>query len=251
MKKLLALLLAILMVLTLGACGNDGTKKENKTNSEQSAFDNGEDVSLLTNEEKTKKATENVLEYLKEKYDLDLDVSRVKEVDFSKLDPDVTVVEVPIDPYVETTDFSYNVITDISKSGEANINFCKDNMNTDFGGWMTRIYYEIFEINTTRPVKDWRVTITPETSYYGIEAKTSATYTYEDLINVMNGLNGKDYKINATVTCTGMEFLHLEMSEEQKAFFDAFEEIKFYYYEAEEGDPSYRYDKSKREFVEM
>lgn len=214
----------MIMVFSLAACGNDS--KNDKTESSSNSSQVDDSIAKLTPEQKSLKAKENVLEYLNAKYE-----STMYIVEDVIMEDDEPTVLVPVKSTYEPDGIYYYVLTDISKSGEDNINFCKDNFqSTSLNGWTKRIFCELMDIQNIYRIEEWYLVVNSD-MFWGIEYKTSGLYTAEDLSTFLNKLSKDGYKLYIRVLCryngAFSEFRDIDLNDEQKKFLNAFEKIEF------------------------
>ncbi len=152
MKRLLALLLATLMVFSLVACGKDN--KTNNTTNTKTEKSETVDISKMSEDELKETALTNATAYIKQKYpDIDWNKGMViEDADFIKQESylnNKTFEELGIHKKTYFVLFSHStdelanefiadiymgkeayVLTDVSKTGQAGIDSCYDNYQT-------------------------------------------------------------------------------------------------------------------------
>lgn len=222
MKRLLALLLATIMVFSLVGCGKNDTTSDNAKNEDVKKTDIV-DVSNLTDYEKVSLAEQNVLDYLKAKYNSDAYI-----IDTEMIVGSDTIYLVPVKPInADDEDKYFHYIgTDISLKGDANLNFCKDDLQMpEIEDAVIEKICEVLNLRDIREFEEGKIIISPDAKV-GIDT----VFNGENIVSFLKELKENNCKIY--IRNRGMSFDENRVfTEEEKDFLNIFEKIEIIYSE--------------------
>lgn len=242
MNKIIALLLSLVMVFSLSACGDKTTNSSNEENIKKSDI---VDISKMSEEELMEIAETNAIAYLKQKYpDLDysastsIDVSNgfsyvydeLKQVKYYYNDKTFEENGIHKKTYEVTifglSENAINVMTDVSKKGTAGINSCYDDYQYE------DILKAIFCKANQKEVSD---TDSIDDVFNGEKDRFNIGYFhtfYDNTKSIVEFLEtAKEFKDKSKYNLVCIERIYADitnLSQEQKTFYSYFTEIYFY-----------------------